>query len=169
MPTIYNPAKLYSFTDEVVVDSDDYSISMSVGITFDLHREQFNFHCYDKSAKKVHIYFTTWLSTQVEITSEIIEELKNNIPISDKPTPTLFPVLKDQYPNGKLKAAINNLIEFAYIDQYLVLNNLKLFLNAWKSRFLFMYSYPTELLYSLVAGLIQQSENNHPGILLFSL
>ena len=66
----------------------------------------------------------------MEITSELIEELKNNIPISDKPTPTLFPVLKDQYPNGKLKAAINNLIEFAYIDQYLVLNNLKLFLNA---------------------------------------
>ena len=162
VPAIYNPAKLYSFTDEVVVDSDDYSISMSVGITFDLHREQFNFHCYDKSAKKVHIYFTTWLSTQVEITSELIEELKNNIPISDKPTPTLFPVLKDQYPNGKLKAAINNLIEFAYIDQYLVLNNLKLFLNASeKVDFYLCIPILTELLYSSVAGLIQQSENNH--------
>jgi hypothetical protein len=71
-------------------------------------------------------------------------------------------VLKDQYPNGKLKAAINNLIEFAYIDQYLVLNNLKLFLNASeKVDFYLCTPILTELLYSSVAGLIQQSENNH--------
>lgn len=71
-------------------------------------------------------------------------------------------MLKDQYLNGKLKAAINNLIEFAYIDQYLVLNNLKLFLNASeKVDFYLCIPILTELLYSPVAGLIQQSENNH--------
>ena len=161
VPTIYNPAKLYSFTDEVVIYSNDYSISMSVGIAFDLHREKFGFHCYDKSTKIVHIYFTTWLSKHVEITSEFIEELKNSNPISDEPTPTLFPLLKDQYPNGKLKPAINNLIEFEYIDQYLVLNNLRLLLNvSEKVDFYICTPILNELLYSSLVGLLQQFENN---------
>lgn len=161
VPEIYNPQKLFSFTDEVVCSTENYSITYDVAVTFDLHQEKYLFYCYDRSNKQIHKHFSKWIAEQEAEKAIIIENLKvENDRVSNHPI-DLYPLLKGTLSTQKLSASIKQLADRDLLDQYFVLNYLKHLIEPEKKVDLYLcLPILSESLYGSVADLMQESQ--HP-------
>jgi rRNA-processing protein FCF1 len=161
VPDIYNPQKLYSFTDEVVCSSNDYLITYEVAVTFDVLEEKYLFYCYDRSNKQIHKHFSKWVAEQEAIKVQIIESLKaeNGVPTSQ--VIDAYSILKDTLPKQKLASSIKQIVSSKFCDQYFVLNYLKHYINSEQRVELYLcLPVLNESLYASVADLMQESQ--HP-------
>lgn len=160
VPDIYNPQKLYSFTDEVVCSAEDYCITYDVAVTFDPHEAKYLFYCYDRSNKQVHRHFSKWIAEQETVKTVIIENLKvENGEISNQSIDA-YTALKASLPTQKLSASIKQIAGNDSIDQYFVLNYLKHFVEpAQKVDLYLCLPILSESLYGSVADLMQESQN----------
>ena len=161
VPEIYNPQKLFSFTDEVVCSTDDYCITYDVAVTFDLHEAKYQFYCYDRNNKQVHGHFSKWIAEQDAVKTVIIENLTvDNGEISNQSIDA-YPTLKTSIPAQKLSASIKLIAASDLLDQYFVLNYLKHFIEpAQKVDLYLCLPILSESLYGSVADLMQESQ--HP-------
>jgi len=161
VPDIYNPQKLYSFTDEVVCSSNDYFITYDVAVTFDVHEEKYLFYCYDRSNKQIHKHFSKWVAEQEAIKVQILDSLKaeNGAPTSQ--VIDAYSILKDTLPKQKIASSIKQIVGSEFCDQYFVLNHLKHYINSEQRVDLYLcLPVLNESLYGSVADLMQESQ--HP-------
>ena len=161
VPEIYNPQKLFSFTDEVVCSTNDYCITYDVVVTFDLHEAKYQFYCYDRNNKQVHVHFSKWIAEQDAVKTVIIENLTvDNGEISNQSIDA-YPPLKASIPKQKLSASIKLIAASDLLDQYFVLNYLKHFFEpAQKVDLYLCLPILSESLYGSIADLVQESQ--HP-------
>lgn len=161
VPEIYNPQKLFSFTDEVVCSTNDYCITYDVAVTFDLHEAKYQFYCYDRNNKQVHVHFSKWIAEQDAVKTVIIENLTvDNGEISNQSIDA-YPPLKASIPKQKLSASIKLIAASDLLDQYFVLNYLKHFFEpAQKVDLYLCLPILSESLYGSIADLVQESK--HP-------
>jgi len=161
VPEIYNPTKLFSFTDEVVCSTENYFITYAIAVTFDIHDEKYFLYCYDKTNKQIHKHFSKWLSAQNSATTSIIENIKIENGIAANKSIDLILPLKDLLPKQKLSASIKQVCEGRFFDQYFVFNYLKHFIKPEQKIDLYLcLPILSESLYGSVAELMQESQ--HP-------
>lgn len=161
VPDIYNPQKLYSFTNEVVSSSNDYLITYDVAVTFDVHEEKYQFYCYDRSNKQVHQHFSKWIAEQETIRFQIIDSLKSESATLSPPVIDAYSILKDALPKQKLSSSVEKIVSGEFCDQYFVLNHLKHYIYVQQRVDLYLcLPVLTESLYGSVADLMQESQ--HP-------
>jgi rRNA-processing protein FCF1 len=159
IPEIYNPQKLFSYTDEVVYSSDDYCITYDVAATFDVHEGKYLFYCYDRSNKQVHGHFSKWIAEQETVKTVIIENLKVEIGEISNQSIDAYPTLKASLPTQKLSTSIKLIAGKDLLDQYFVLNYLKHFIQpAQKIDLYLCLPILSESLYGSVVDLIQASQ-----------
>jgi hypothetical protein len=161
VPDIYNPQKLYSFTDEVVCSSNDYLITYDVAVTFDIYEDKYLFYCYDRSNKQIHKHFSKWVAEQEAIKVQIIESIKAENGAPSSKVIDAFSLLKGALPKLKLSSSIKQIVSSEFCDQYFALNHLKHFVNAGQSVDLYLcLPVLNESLYNSVADLMKESQ--HP-------
>jgi hypothetical protein len=161
VPDIYNPQKLYSFTDEIVCKSNNYSVNYNVAVTFDIFEGKYHFYCYNTTNKQVHKYFSKWINEQVTLQVQIIESLKEESPIPSSFFIDAYHILKDTLPNEKLSSSIEQITRGEYCDQYFVLNFLKHFINSDERVDLYLcLPVLSEYLFRSVTDLMQELQHS---------
>lgn len=128
IPDIYNPEKLYSFTDEVCVKRSDHLLTHIIPITYDFKTKKHKLYCLDKSSRKINPKFSNWINSQLEIASQLINELSaKSLPYKDQSS--FLSNWSEALPAGKLNASIQTISNLAHFDQFFLFTNLNSFFS----------------------------------------
>lgn len=128
IPEIYNPDKLNSFTDEVCLSKSDYRLTHIIPVTYDYKIKKYKLYCFDLSNRKIHEKLSSWINSQPEIASKLINGLRANS-LTGEEMSSFSMNWPETIPYGKLNTSIQTIINLEHFDQFFTYTNLKYFVS----------------------------------------
>jgi hypothetical protein len=160
VPSIYDEKRLFSFTDERIIESKDFTVTYEIAVLYDIKARKYSFYCYDAKSKKVNTNLTEFILNNELIKEKVLgnlTEARGDLFFGKSNSPEL---LSNRIPEVPILEVLKNNMNWEYVDELAVLNFFNHLFDKRRQYDLYLcLPYNNQLFYEIVLEIIKNSEN----------